>query len=325
MTINIIPNIRLTLNLIIQPILKQSPVKLIACTLFAMHSTSVVATIMRHDIDPMEYLLDSYDYQSVIHSKNASATLFAPRWVITAAHAFDSNLGQSDEQFGDLTIMGQEYQVKQIHIHPDYRIVDGTVQHDIALVELTESVQSITPTSPYEGSDEIGKTMKLAGYGLTGDGINGVTLECFPCDLRGADNVVIEANDDVLTVRFDDPESTGSLPLEGVSGPGDSGGPMFIDTDNGRFIAGVSSRGDLLYNGKDAFTRVSTHLDWLSETMTSEYPGNYNGPSYSENNPTDNSKELESDKRSGGGTFHFITLFIFSGLILFRRVSLSLK
>lgn len=298
-------------------------IKSVISATLLLTSLNTTATIMRHDVDPMEYLLDSFEYQSVIHSENSSATLIAERWVLTAAHTVDANYGHTEEQYGKLTIMGQEYTVKAFHIHPEYVLTDDTVLHDIALVELEEPVLSIEPSKLYEGSDEIGQTAKLAGYGHIGDGINGVTSECFPCDLRGADNVIFDGDEDMLGVRFDDPNEGQSLPLEGVSGPGDSGGPLFIENELGRYVAGVSSVGGNFYNELDGFTRVSTHLNWLVDVMGDDFTGEYAGPLYSEQNATGTVKvEVKVKKtESSGGSFNSAALLLIGLLVSVRRLS----
>ncbi len=203
-----------------------------------LQSFSSVAIVMRHDIDHDEYLLDSSDYQSVVHSENSSATLIAPKWVLASAHAFDPGFGHSVESFGKITIMGQQVEVNNVFVHPAYnfydQINDGPI-NDLALVELAQPFDTVVPTPPYEGFDEIGKTMKLAGYGHLGDGVNGIYSECFPCELHGADNLVFDANEDLIGIQFESPDSQDIAELEGIGAPGDSGGPLFIETSTGRF------------------------------------------------------------------------------------------
>ena len=304
-------------------------------------SFSSQAVLTRHDVDLTEYKLDSSDYQSAIHSENSSASLIAKQWVLTAAHSFDESEGHSAEQFGQLTIMGQQYSIEKVHIHPGYLLDDQTIKNDIALLKLVEEVHIITPTPPYEKSDEVGKIMKLAGYGHLGNGVDGVTDTCFPCGLHGADNLVFDATDDLLGTKFDNPNANESLPLEGVSAPGDSGGPLYIETEDGRFVAGVSSHGGTQYGELEGFTRVSTHLDWIKETMGEAYPGTYSGPLYSESHPVENEEqtqpqeqaqaqeanetttepvdEPETSKKSSGLSFNWLLIPLLTGLLLRRR------
>ena len=285
---------------------------------FILHTFMAQAIIMRHDVDKEDYLLDPYDYQSAIHSENCSATLIAPRWVLTASHCFETEQGTSLEGFGNLTIFGEQVAVLKVHIHPESKENGQNEKiYDFALVELIEPIYSITPTPPYEGTDEEGQIMKLAGYGRTGNGQVGVNSDCWPCGLNGADNIVTEVTDELLRFRFDAPASEDSLTLEGVGGPGDSGGPVYIETASGRFIAGVSSHGRLFYNEFDQYTRVSNNLSWMLEIMADEYPGAYSGLLYSEIQAQNQSN---TDSSSGGssGPIALLLLLIISLLGRFK-------
>ena len=302
------------------PSFKAFALKVGLATMTMLSAISAEAVVMRHDTNPIEYQLDSSDYQSVIHSDSASATLIQKRWALTAAHAFDASQGHSQQEFGTLTIMGQSFAIKQVHIHPDYFLQGDEIRNDIALLELEESVEIITPTPVYEQQDELGQTAKLAGYGHTGNGVDGIIDECFPCDLHGADNVIFDANDDLLGLRFDAPNTTDALPLEGIGGPGDSGGPLYLETSQGRFVAGVSSHGGQLYDELEGYTRVSTHLDWIYEVMADDYTGSYSGPTYSENNAEVIKVEVKiSEKKSSGGSWGIGFLLFASLMIVFRQ------
>jgi hypothetical protein len=275
------------------------------------------AIVMRHDVDRDQYLLDPYNYQSAIHSKNCSATLITPRWALTAAHCVDISLGNSIVSFGKLTILDEQITIKKIHSHPAYT----TAIHDIALVELHEPIYSIEPTPPYEGSDELGKTLKLAGYGMLGNPVDGLDNYTTLRVLYGADNVTSSANDYHLGFRFENPAEGNSLSLEGVGGPGDSGGPVYIETSVGRFIAGVSSFGDWNYNDSDYYTRVSQELDWIKEVMKDEYPGYYAGPLYSEIQHNDKAPDYSAGESGGkgGGSLRLIYLFFFGVILVVRN------
>jgi len=292
---------------------KKNVVKITFILLLVLHTFVAQAIIMRHDVDRDQYLLDPYDYQSAINAAGdnrapniCSATLIAPRWGLTAAHCIDEKLGQSVEKFGKLTILDDLIAIKTIHPHPAY----GNNIHDIALIELHEPVYSIEPTPPYEGSDELGATLKLAGYGDFGNAVEGLYPFNEPLPLRGADNVTSLVNEYHLGFIFENPDDGNSLPLEGVGGPGDSGGPAYIEIGTGRYIAGVSSNGNWRYGDSDYYTRVSQELGWIKEVMKDEYPGDYSGPLYSEVEHND----IVPDYDSGGGSLNPIHL-LFIGLL----------
>jgi hypothetical protein len=281
----------------------------IAITIF-VYSSTAHAIVMRHDVDPDAYLLNDFVYQSVVAVNGCTATLIATRWILTAAHCVDSA-----STLGPLQLMAEEVEIIGVDIHPGYATANTPI-HDVALLELSAPVSSIIPTAPYEGMDELGQVMKLAGFGDVGDAEQGIYESCSPCDLRGADNRVTVANDYHLRFRFDNPRKGASLPLEGVGGPGDSGGPAFIENSVGRFVAGVSSFGRKSYGEFDQYIRVSQELDWLLEVMGDEYPGFYSGPLYSE---TEHNDRAPNYKSGGGGSVAPVFLLLMLGLVLYRR------
>ena len=75
---------------------------------------------------------------------------------------------------------------------------------------------------------------------------------------------------------FDDPRSAlgRALPLEGVSGPGDSGGPALIMTNRGWAVAGISfaqrtfNRPEGSYGNEEVYMRVAGYTDWIDRTVT---------------------------------------------------------
>ncbi|NQZ22965.1 MAG: trypsin-like serine protease [Colwellia sp.] len=273
-----------------------------------LQSSNIWAIVMRHDVDPAEYLLDLQDYQSTIVIPGCTATLIAPRWILTAAHCVYPNNAEGIKAGDKITLLEQVITISAVHSHPNHTQA-GTLKHDIALIELVEPSFSIIPTPLYEKNNELGQQMKLAGYGVLADGVQGIYDRCFPCDLHGADNKVEEVNDYQLRFRFDSPDEGNSLPLEGVGAGGDSGGPVFIETENGRFVAGVSSFGSRKYNEFDNYTRVSKELNWLAKVMAADYQGSYSGPLYSE-------LEQEPTSSNSGGSFGIVIVI---GLLVLPR------
>ncbi len=71
-----------------------------------------------------------------------------------------------------------------------------------------------------------------------------------------------------LRFRFDEPDSARVVPLEAVSGPGDSGGPAFIIEDGVRYLAGVSSFQEDevepgIFGVTEHYERTAHHVEWI--------------------------------------------------------------
>ena len=79
----------------------------------------------------------------------------------------------------------------------------------------------------------------------------------------------------LLQFRFDRPGDPAITELEGISGPGDSGGAAFQEIDGKLYVVGVSSWQDTrptgrkqgLYGVIEHYVRVSSHYDWIMRTL----------------------------------------------------------
>lgn len=232
--------------------------------ILTLFSLSANAIIMRHDRDPKLYQVKQDEYENVIDMKYMTATLIAPQWVVTAAHAthiLPANF--------PVTINGQNYQVKAIVPHPLYD--PENQNNDIALLKLNMPVSGIVPTAIYERHDEKNKHVWFAGSGYVGNGETGVTGPSKT--LNHAENIIDDVGPLWINFDFDKPQDN-ALELEGISGPGDSGGPAFIDTDKGLQIAGVSSHQlndddtpEGMYGVGERYTRVSQYTGWIKSTL----------------------------------------------------------
>jgi len=256
---------------------------------------------MRHDVEPSEYLLDEFDYPSTIDLKSCTGVFVHQRWIMTAAHCLKG--------FSVLEVNRDVF--KAVHLHPGYKIKDGSTIHDIALIELLEPEVNVEATPVYEGGAEAGQILKITGFGKTGNGKTGLDNSCRSCPLRGFDNVVTEVNQYHLRIFFDHPNSPTALYLEGVSGPGDSGAPAYIETEDGRFVAGIGSFGSNYYFDHDNFTRVSQELDWITQVMGDDFSGEYSGPLYSERSHAE--EKIPSYGGSVSMSFIFTLLFVLWG------------
>lgn len=229
------------------------------------------AIVMRHDRDEQAFLDLASRYPSTATLRRAdrprapgdAGTLIAPRWVLTAAHV------ASSLEPGDIAgVGGTDHRIVRIVLHPEWH-GDGDARSDIGLLELEGAVTGVTPARIYEGADEVGMIVTFVGRGGHGTGLTGPVAE--DGRMRAATNRVGGIDGSLLRFRFDEPGDPGVTDLEGVSGPGDSGGPAYVDIDGVRYVIGVSSSQDSRPAGRkpghykvlEYYPRVSHFAGWI--------------------------------------------------------------
>ena len=241
--------------------------------------------IIRHDVDPSKYFAEASDYPSLfglyIMGNGAPvcvATIINESWAITAAHCTQSERLQNQIASGEgysVTVNGKPMLLDGITHHPTWTGRANSTTFDMALLHFKTPVSDITPIDIYRDTDEVGKVVSMLGWGGTGTGLTGVKGN--DAQFRYAENLVDAANDIWIDWDFDNPEENPDkvLPLEGISGPGDSGGPAFIKVGDSFKIAGISShqitRGqpEGSYGVTERYTRVSSAVEWIESTINS--------------------------------------------------------
>lgn len=253
-------------------------------------SSTASAVVIRSDVDDAKYRVPASVFPALADMPGEGhGVLIAPQWVVTAAHA--APMQGMDEE---ITIGGVAHRVERVITYPCYKRLPDTLvkealasgdpskayaflasSDDIALIKLASPVTDIAPAPLYHGNEEIGKTVRLIGKGATGNGADGqVPHGSHRTILRRAFNVVIGADDRYLWYRFDPPPS--GLPLEGITGSGDSGGPVIIENKGLKQLAGLVSWSKYapghalqpgIYGQVEFNVRISSYIKWIESVM----------------------------------------------------------
>ncbi|MEX2116749.1 MAG: trypsin-like serine protease [Bacteroidota bacterium] len=229
--------------------------------------------ITRHDRPDSLALSLGSRYTGLVHlnlptpqgAGDGEGTLIADCWVLTAAHV------GAVIKVGHSVAIGQvSATVDSILLHPDWE--DGG-PHDLALLRLDKRIRNAPTVKLYRDSGEVDREVILVGYGDYGTGLTGPAGN--DRKVRGATNRIDEATEYWLKFRFDAPDDPRTTGLEGVSGPGDSGGPAFFGEGDSARLAGVSSgQSSRASGGKpgrygviEYYVRVSRYINWIESII----------------------------------------------------------
>jgi hypothetical protein len=254
-------------------------IRLAGLALALQMQPSAQAIVTRDDVEDSAFLTLGQHYApTTIRFRRAASpeepgdagTLIGARWILTAAHVA---AGLAAGDFAD--VAGASRKIARVVLHPQWR-GDADFRVDIALVELTAPVHDVVPAEIYRRSDEAGAVATVAGRGGVGTGLTGPVEE--DGRLRAATNRVELVEGSILRFRFDGPADPDVTALEGISGPGDSGGPAYIVSNGKVLIAGVSSAqsarptGGLRgrYGVLEFYARVSYFADWIDSIVESD-------------------------------------------------------
>jgi secreted trypsin-like serine protease len=230
--------------------------RLLLVALLAISFTAS-AVIIRGDVNDAKYRVPTSAFPALVDMPGeGQGVLIAPQWVVTAAHAAPMQMQGIEEE---VSIGGVARRVERVITYPGYKklpnklikeaLASGDLSkahaflaasNDIALIELASPVTDVTPVPIYRGNKEVGMTVELVGKGATGNGTVGQDPHSsHRTVLRRAFNVIVGADARYVWYRFDPPPS--ALPLEGVTGSGDSGGPLLIGDGNSKQLVGLAS------------------------------------------------------------------------------------
>ena len=241
------------------------------------------AIVQRHDMPDSAYLADESAhpaifalYRSPEGHKGCVATLVHRRWAVTAAHCARTALIEATAAGKPgyrVEIAGREAFIDRLVRHPDSARTRPPSPNwtDIALLRFSRPVLWVRPVALHDRRDEVGKVVILPGWGGSGNGA--VALTGQDGLFRVARNRVDSASALYLDWKFDDPRDGAALTLEGISGPGDSGGPALVRKGRRWATLGVSSHQRTFggpegrYGVVERYVRISAVLLWIRKEI----------------------------------------------------------
>lgn len=258
------------------------------------------AIVIRPGVPDSKYVVSENAFPPLVDLPGeGNGVLIAKRWVVTVGHT--ARTMRTTPPHNYVIIGGKRRSFTEVILYPgflaEYRVFEDALSewasgalsgdaaplmakaasvHDMALIKLTEPVEDVKPIALYRGSNEQGKLVKIYGKGATGNGLVGE----YPHSphrgkLRRAHNRITSAHEHWLLYKFDC--GPGALSLEGVSGSGDSGGPVLIQEDGEWKLAGLDAqsrwKGDLskyrsgVCGQEFASSRISYYAAWIDSVI----------------------------------------------------------
>ncbi|XP_072896888.1 coagulation factor X isoform X3 [Hemitrygon akajei] len=219
-------------------------------------------------------------WQVLIHTKNGygfcGGTLINNRWVVTAAHCFDTihphsvTVGEFDKLRTET--WEQNVLVKKFLTHPQYN--PETYDNDIALLYLNQSVNFTFAVAPIcLPNHNLGKLLLQSGKGgmVSGWGITAKRGRLSRFLLR----VQLPYIEQATCMKSTKLEVTDNMFCAGYADEykdscrGDSGGPYAVLYRDTWYLTGVVSWGEGCANaGKyGLYTRVPAYLSWIHDNL----------------------------------------------------------
>jgi hypothetical protein len=215
---------------------------------------SVEAPIVNGELNPGDPAVVYIDV-------GCSGTLVSPKIVLTACHCLEGAGSQPSVFFGsNINDSGTWIDATHHLIYPGACVGDG----DLAMITLSEAGPTTPiPINDRSLSDQIGEPVRLAGFGVVGEGQSGSGVK------RRGTTVLADLEPGLMW--------TGGQ----VSGIcyGDSGGPQFMTLEGTEYVAGVNSfvSGGCGNTASDGAARTDTYIQWIRQYVDDHDPPSCDG------------------------------------------------
>jgi hypothetical protein len=190
-------------------------------------------------------------HPNVIRVNSCSATLIAPRTVLSAAHCFFISKGQTSVELApNIEPIKASFVVNADAVLPD---------HDLAVLTLDSPLTGIEPALMLRTAPRVGETVTFVGYGRS--------------SLAKADGKRRYGTSTIGEVEPWHVSTHGSSPTRASIDLGDSGGPAFVTRNGHERVAGVASRmiNDCRLGNTDCtlseHARTDVDVDWIAGKM----------------------------------------------------------
>lgn len=190
---------------------------------------------------------------------NASAVVFKPSWILTAAHIV--------QEAKDCAIVLNDKKIPISHVafHKSYH-ENVFAKYDIAIGRLETPTNLDFYPELYSKDDEVGKVCSISGFGVTGPYQIATNKRQSDGKKRAGTNTIAGIQNHLLICNLKDTKTA----LEFLICHGDSGGGLFID----KKLAGINSCIftddkvlDANISDESGHTRVSLFIDWINMAM----------------------------------------------------------
>ena len=241
----------------------------LACISLAV-STAAWPIIISHQADAAAHIRLASDYPApIVLSRNYAGsadgmgTWIAEEWILTAAHVAEGF--QTGDPIGDK----DRLVVADVAIHPGW----PAESIDLGLIRVASGPSDLDIVPLCRADDYTGATIVFLGAGDIGTGETGPARA--DGQMRMAKNIVTVADEKFLLFEFDAPDSPSASDFEGISGPGDSGGPAYVERENGVCVVAVSSGQDTestggaegRYGVVEFYSRADVQHVWIDSVL----------------------------------------------------------